>query len=67
MAKLTKPQMEFLGVLAMTDRAVSLSYKPARKLVELKLATVRDGRYGGTILSITDAGRDALAEKDQTK
>jgi hypothetical protein len=57
--KLTKPQRELLRYLCTRAHqlSVSPSYKPARKLVELGLAELREQRLGNPILVVTDLGR----------
>lgn len=63
--KLTKAQRELLE-LACTETTTAYSgYAPAVKLRELGLVTFREGRYGGTYIEPTDAGRAALAAKEE--
>lgn len=63
--KLTKAQTELLNNLESFDGSMTVSdtYQPARKLVELGYAQMQTMRFGGHLLTLTDAGRQALASK----
>lgn len=60
--KLTKAQRELLEEIGGSEygSGVMATYPPAVKLVSLGLATLHQQRYGGHILEITPAGREAL-------
>lgn len=63
MAKLSKAQEELLREALMTRYCVK-AYRPAQALVAKGLAEwKRDDEYGG-ILVATDAGRQALSDKE---
>lgn len=56
--KLTKPQQELLTNAIQAGRyTCDPNYKPAKKLVELELVTMHEGRFGGCTIVPTEAGR----------
>ncbi len=55
--KLTRPQSEALVELMVKDQTWSDGWPPPKRLVELGLATVRHGKWGGAKFTITDLGR----------
>ena len=59
--KLTKPQYFLLVELSDRDQRVMSYYAPANKLVEIGLASKRQEAFGSCTISITEAGRQALA------
>ncbi len=56
MIKLSKPQTDLLLRLHDGSTHVSLSYAPARKLVEYGYAELREGEYCTKRLTITASG-----------
>lgn len=67
MGKMTEPQTELLREAALRPLGTSTvrEYRPAQRLVLLGFAEWGDeGRYGSSMLRITDAGRKALEAQD---
>lgn len=62
MKKLTKAQRSLLEDVSLGNDKVSDSYQPAKSLVTLGLCTWEHGKFGSSLLKITDAGRAALKE-----
>lgn len=62
-AKLTTPRREMLEDLLDGAKSGNLSYAPNKWALANGFITARDGRYGSTILEITDAGRAALSSE----
>lgn len=63
MAKLTKPQIDFLRDAACTNGTTCVDrYKPMIRLHDLSLIEVRDAGFGSIRAIATDAGRAVLAE-----
>ena len=62
--KLTNPQKELLAEVYNGENRVSESYRPAQRLVEFGLCEWQQGKYGGSRLNLTDAGRRYLGEQE---
>jgi hypothetical protein len=63
MKKLTKPQAELLAeIIANPRMSVTDAYPPTVRLIRDALITVEQGRFGGTMATVTEAGREALAK-----
>lgn len=67
MSKLTKEQNALLKELSSFGGRMTVSdtYAPAKRLVALGYATMEQMRFGGTLFTITPAGRAALEQSDE--
>lgn len=61
--ELTVPQLLLLADISERPETVNETYRPAKRLVELGYANITHGPYGSASITITNAGREALASR----